>query len=122
MRRRRTQDQELADNARLLRGWRHWHAEQLQEALAGIHADVMRRLMAQLENLRSARELVGFISAQDWSAVDNDTRATALHEIDAAITTLRQGNGLAPIDDALPGDRDTVFQVIKRILNSAEAG
>jgi len=34
-------------DARLLRAWRAWHAEQLQEALVGLHRDVMERLMAQ---------------------------------------------------------------------------
>ena len=63
----------LADRAHLLRAWRRWHVEQLEEALADVYAYVMSQLMAQLEKLRSARELVDFISAQDWNAVDADT-------------------------------------------------
>ena len=31
---RRTRDQELADNAHLLRAWKRWHREQLDEVLA----------------------------------------------------------------------------------------
>jgi hypothetical protein len=92
----------LADRAHLLRAWRRWHVEQLEEALADVHADVMSRLMAQLKDLHSARELVDFIAAQDWSVVDTDTRFTALHEINIAITKLRERNGQEPM---CPGER-----------------
>src|SRR5262249_25472863 len=47
----------LADNARLLRARKDWHGEQLEEALAGVHQAVAERVMAQLENLKSARAL-----------------------------------------------------------------
>jgi hypothetical protein len=49
----------------------------------------MKRLMAQLEDLRSARALVDFIAAQDWESVDADTRAIALFEINKAICAVR---------------------------------
>ena len=101
MRRKSEKDKKLADDARLLRAWRRWHVEQLEEALVDVHADVMSRLMAQLEELRSARELVDFISAQDWNAVDANTRLIALNEINATITRLRERLGQQPIDDAL---------------------
>ena len=68
-------EKELADRERLTRMWRRYHAEQLEQALAGIYSDVMKRLMAQLEDLRSARALVDFIAAQDWESVDVPTRA-----------------------------------------------
>src|SRR6516165_8683614 len=95
-------EHELADQARLTRAWRAWHFEQLEEALVGLHGGVLERLMAQLKELRTARELVNFISAQDCSVVDDDTRAIVLHQINRAITALRERQGLAPIDDALP--------------------
>ena len=85
---RREKDQELADPAYLLRAWRRHHREQLQEALADVHGAVLERLMAKLKDLRSARELVAFIEAQDWASVDSDTRAIALFEIDRAIVAL----------------------------------
>ena len=65
------------------------HRAELEQALAEIHSDVMKRLMAQLEDLRSARALVDFIAAQDWESVDADTRAIALFEINRGITALR---------------------------------
>jgi hypothetical protein len=90
------------NDARLSRNWRRWHAEQLEAALDGVHGAVLERLMAELKDLHSARELVDFISAQDWSAVDANTRIVALHEISCAIIALRE-HRLAPIDDPLPG-------------------
>jgi hypothetical protein len=123
MRRKSEKDQALADNAKLLRTWRRWHREQLEEALAGVHCDVLERLMAQLKDLRSARELVDFIAAQDWAAVDADTRFTALHQINAAITTLRETNALPPFNDAIPwtDERPTAFQIIRGILTPVSA-
>jgi len=100
-----------------MRAWQAWHAEQLREALAGIYADVMRRLMTQLADLRSARELVAFIEAQNWSAVDANTRLVALHEINAAISRLRERAGQDPIDDALPGEPLRAFQLIREIID-----
>ena len=46
-------EKELADNAYLLRAWKKFHREELEEALAGLDRDVMTRLMANL-NSRSA--------------------------------------------------------------------
>ena len=109
-------EKELADRERLTRMWRRYHAEQLEQALAGIHSDVMKRLVAQLEDLRSARALVDFIAAQDWESVDADTRAIALFEINRAITALRERQKLPPINDALPGEPLTAFQIIREII------
>jgi hypothetical protein len=118
MRRQFAKDKELEDNARLLRAWRKWHAEQLEEALAGVHRDVLERLMEQLKALRSARELVGFIATQNWSEVDADTRLTVLHQINTAIPKLREKSGMEPIDDPLPGQPDNASRIIKRLFES----
>jgi hypothetical protein len=113
------EQKKLADNERLLRAWKKYHAERLNEALAGVHADVMRRLMARLADLRSARELVAFIAAQDWPAVDADTRLTALHQINVSICALRERMGQEPINDALVelGQPLNAFQLICAIIN-----
>jgi len=109
------------DDARLLRMWKKFHAEQLQEALVGLHRDVMGRLMAQLKELRSARELVAFIEAQDWSAVDAHTRLVALHEINRAVCKLRERLGQEPIDDALWGEPLRASQLIRKIITEFPA-
>jgi len=66
MRRKSAKNKELENDARLLGAWRKSHADQLEEALAGVHRDVMQRLMEPLKQLRSARELVDAISAEDF--------------------------------------------------------
>jgi hypothetical protein len=117
MRRRSDKEQKkLADDARLLRAWRNWHAEQLTEALAGLHRDVLGRVMAQLKDLRSARELVTAMAAEDWSVVDADTRLIVLHQVNTAITTLREKAGMPPIDDPLPGEPDNAYRIIKALF------
>jgi hypothetical protein len=117
MKKRTAQEQKLADRAYLC-AWRRRHREQLKVALAGIHRNVLKALLAQRKDLRSARELVDFISAQNWSAVDAGTRLIALHEINRAITALREARGLAPIDNPLPGAPASAFQIIKSIMTS----
>jgi hypothetical protein len=114
MKRRRTPRQELSDRSRLARAWKRSHREQLEAALAGVHGAMFERLMAQLKDLRSARELVDFIAIQDWSAVDADTRFTALHRINIAITALRERHGLAP----LPGQPENAFRIIRKIMTN----
>jgi hypothetical protein len=110
-------EKELADREKLTRAWRKWHREQLKIALDGMHGDVMRRLMDELKELRSARELIDFIAARDWSRIDANTRLIALHEINRAITKLRERMGLDPIDDAMPGEPLRAFQLIRAIIN-----
>jgi hypothetical protein len=109
-------DKKLADNERLLRWWKKFHREQLEEALAGVHHDVLERMMAQLKDLKSARELVNAITAEDWSTVDADTRLIVLHELNVAIAALREKQGLSPIDDPLPGEPDNAFRIIKNLF------
>jgi hypothetical protein len=111
-------DKKLADDARLMRWWSAWHREQLEQALDGMHGDIMRGLMAQLKDLHSARALVDFISARDWSRVDANTRMIALHEINRAIAALRSKSGLPFVDDLLPGQPDNAYRIIKNLFNS----
>jgi hypothetical protein len=118
MRRRTIKDQELVNHSRLARAWRKWHREQLEAALAGVHGAVLERLMRELKDLQSARTLVDFISAQDWSVVDADTRLIALHQINKAITKLRERNSLDPISDPLPGQPESAFRIIRKLMTS----
>jgi hypothetical protein len=111
-------DKKLAEDERMVRAWRNWHAEELAEALAGPHRQVLEPLMQLLKNLdlHSSNALVDFIRAHDWSAIDAQTKLVVLHEINAAITRLRTRNGMEPIADALPGERDHVFQAIRLMI------
>jgi hypothetical protein len=124
MRRNSEKDKKLADDERLLRAWRNFHAEELAEALAGPHRHVLEPLMQLLEtlDLHSSKALVAFIRAQEWSAIDAQTKFVVLHEINTAITKLRTRNGMAPIDDALWGERANVFQTIRLIIVPLDDG
>ena len=58
------------------------------------------------------------MEAQDWSVVDAATRLICLHEINVAISALRQSRGLDPIDDPLPDAPDNAFRIIKAVFES----
>jgi hypothetical protein len=114
----RAQQQELVDNARLLRAWKAWHREQLAEALAGPHGALVSELMTLLGRLElsSAAALLDFVRRTDWSSVSCDTRLVALHEINDSIAQMRECHGLPPFDDPLPGQPDNVFRIVRAIL------
>ena len=78
--------------------------------------------MIQLKNLREARALLNFIEAQDWTAIDAETRLIVLHEINTAIMRLRERNDMVPIDDPLPGQPENLFRRIKQTLFAAPPG
>jgi hypothetical protein len=120
----RDQEKELADQARLLCAWTQWHAEQLAEALAGPHGDVVVNVISVLERLGmgSAAELLGRVQRTEWSTVSDNVRTTVLHQINQMITRLRERNGMAGIDDPLPGQPDNVFRRIKHMLFAAPPG
>jgi hypothetical protein len=120
---RTAREQKIADDAYLLRDWRRWHREQLDEALVGPHGNMLQSLMVLLKNLnlQSGKELISFIRAQDWHVVDAQTKLVILHTINTAITKLRTGNSMSPFDDGLPGGRSNVFQAIRLIVVPVEA-
>jgi hypothetical protein len=121
MRRRRTaKEKGLADNARLLRAWKAFHREEREAVLAGPHARTLVELFRVFANLKhvTPAQLVGFVGAIDWSAIDYQTRLIVLHEVNSAITKFREQRGLEPISDPLPGEKESAYQLIKALLNS----
>jgi hypothetical protein len=111
-------EQELVEQSRLLRSWRKWHREELEQVLAGPHGAMVERLVFILKSLtlESAPLQLAYVRGIDWSAVDYPTRLVILHEVNTAITRMRERNGLYPFDDGVPGERANVFQVIRGIL------
>jgi hypothetical protein len=118
MRRNAAKDKALADDARLLRAWRQWHREQLEEVLAGPHGAAVAVITGFLDGMgpQSAPALIALLDQHDWSRVDHNVRYVLLHEINSKITALRERNGLASIDDALPHERTTGFLIIRELL------
>jgi hypothetical protein len=118
VKRRSAKNKELQDNAYLLRVWKKFHHEELEEALAGPHGAMVERLMFILSTLSqdSAPLLLAYVPGVDWSSVSHDIRLTVLHEINNHITRMRERHGLPPIDDPLPGQPDNVFKIVRSIL------
>jgi hypothetical protein len=122
MKRRQTsKEKELADNARLLRAWKAFHRDEREAVLAGPYARTLAELFRMFANLKHVQpaQLIGFIGAIDWAAIDYAARLVVLHEINNAITAYRTKCGLEPIDDNLPGEPDTPFRAIKAIVLTA---
>jgi hypothetical protein len=118
-RRSKTAEQkQLEENSYLLRQWRKYRREQLEQALAGPHGAVVERIVDFLRrmDLCSAPALLTLLREYDWRHVDADTRFTLLHEINQSIGALRQRSGLPVIDDALPHERATGFLLVRELL------
>jgi len=116
----RSREKELSDNGALLRQWKKWHRELLEQALAGPHGDVVKEIVDFMGNrleLGSAPALLKLIRAYDWNAIDINVLLELLHWINLAVAKLRERNGLPPFDDALPGERLTLFQIAKELLS-----
>jgi hypothetical protein len=115
----------LADDARLVRAWHRWHREQLEEALAGPHGVITMQVVTFLETMTpaSANALLELMRSQSWEHVDANVRLVLLHEINAAVTRMRERMSQAPIDDPLPGQPETAFRMVRKIItNSANGG
>jgi hypothetical protein len=129
MRRRKSEKErkKLADDTRLLRAWKAFHREERDAVLTGPHARTLAelfRMFSSIEHVTPA-QLVGFIGAIDWSAIDFETRLTVLHEVNTAITKFREKRDLEPIDDPLPGEPESPFRQLKALLfppNGAPTG
>jgi len=118
------QQKKLTDDARLLRAWRKWHAEQKDAVLNGPYAAALNELMRMLNNLQhaSGSQLVGLTRAVDWSGIDANTRAVVLHEANVTITKHRERmSEERPIDDGLPGDPPCAFRLMKETINQFPA-
>jgi hypothetical protein len=106
----------LEQNNRQHQMWRRWRRGRIKALLAGPHRADTRALIKFLQRmtLDSAGELIDF--ASPWRKADLDTRFLVLGLIDVAIIKLREARGLVSIDDALPGEPLTIFQIVRDSL------
>jgi hypothetical protein len=119
--RKTAEQKQLEENSYLLRQWKRWHREQLEEALAGPHGIMLGELFRMFENLKHIQpaQLIGFARSINWSVIDYDTKLVVLHELNTAIGSFRQKHGLPEIDDGLPNEPDTPFRTIRAIVLTA---
>jgi hypothetical protein len=119
------EQKEVEDRSRLLRAWKKFHAEELEAVLVGPHGAVLVELFRMFENLKHVQpiQLIGFAQSIDWMMIDYTTKLVVVHELNKAITAVREKHRLDPFDDPLPGQPETPFRMIRAIvLASSPAG
>lgn len=60
--------------------------------------------------------LIDFIASGPWSDADADTRFELLALVDATIIRRREHMGRVPLVDALPGQPDNLFLILREQL------
>jgi hypothetical protein len=86
-RRAKAAEKALAERDDLLRLWKRWRRERLDELLAGPHGAAARELVAFLQAmaLDDGARLVEFVRTAGWARVDADTKFEILSLINTAI-------------------------------------
>jgi hypothetical protein len=116
MRRRTAAEKKLADNAWLTRAWRRWRRERVEQLLGGPYAAPAQALLKFFKTMIGPSALIDFVKAGPWENADEDVRFEILALIDAVIVKRRERIGLAPFDDALPGQAPNVFLILREQL------
>lgn len=91
-----------------------------EEVLGGPEGPRVRAMVAWVATLGpdDADELVEVVAGEDWLlSAPQDVRLAALRLIGDEIGRIRRETGLLEFDDPLPGEPDTAFQIIRRLLN-----
>ena len=95
-----------------------------QAILKGPHAVELKMLPAFLYTmtLSAAPFLLHGLEAHGWYLhLDIETRRVIFRMIDNAICRCRVRNGLAPMDDPLPGEPDNVFRIVREQMGLSGA-
>jgi hypothetical protein len=112
-------EQAQADQSAQFRAYRRWKRAEV-EAVLEPHQEwkELSRLLRAL-SIENAADLIEYVRAAGWlHGADLKTRQTALSAIANIIIRLRIANGYAPIDDSLPGEPPTVFEIIRKELGT----
>lgn len=111
-------EKQIAEDNAQFRRYNRAKAAEYRAALAGPNGALIEGLHKALKklNIEQPDPLLKLTTAIDWLSINQETRYVALSMIDDAIVRLREQNGLAPFDDALPGEDPTVFQICKTKL------
>jgi hypothetical protein len=115
-------DKALEDRDRLYRRYRVIKKAEFERLCADpIWGERLRKFVVTLKDFGAddADRMIMFVQYQGdmWlRSAPDDIRFAALQAIDRRIIRIRQRAGLAPFDDALPGEEDDVFQICKKAL------
>jgi len=113
------QEQKQVDSGRQVRLYRQWKRAQMRE-FRSRYPEGFSQLRRTLRNLtiNNASDLVVWVQSTQWlKTLPHADRSLVLSAIDQAIARLRVRNGYPPIDDSLPGEDPTVFEVIRAELD-----
>ena len=90
------------DESRLLKGWRQWRQEQVDQALAGPHGNQIAALLANLKSITRWVDVDPVAIISGWHSADPDACFIARRLVSNRIIELREAAGLPPFDDLLP--------------------
>jgi hypothetical protein len=110
----------VAEDSEQMRRYQRFRRGEIQALLDGPHGQGAQRLMKILKQLtpQSAEALFRVLEHVNWFRdADDDTRFLVLGLIDEAICRMRVRDGRSPIDDSLPGEPPTVFEICRSHLN-----
>ena len=113
----------LAERSKQFAKAKRWTKAELKALLEGPWAPQIKRILHFLHNMsiEDGPSLLALLDDLSWlEKASHDVRMHVLAEIDDSIIMLRVSAGLPPINDALPGEPLTIFQIIKRKLNHEE--
>lgn len=113
------QEKKMSEQAVQMRRYNGSHREQAELLAKGEYAAPWKALTQILRSLKlpEVEYLPGYIEQQSWLLNANlHTRQIALAMIHRAIMRERIRNGYAPLDDSLPGQPPTPFEIIRNLL------
>ena len=117
MRRSRARDQRLKEQQIEFLLWKRWRHERLDALLNGAYGAAANDLLEFLKTMQSPSQLIAFIDGGPWARADRNTRFKILALLDAVIIKQREKRNLDPFDDALPGQPDNVFLILRAKLS-----
>jgi len=109
----------LAERSKQFAQAKRWTKAELKALLEGPWAPQIKRILYFLHKMgiEDGPSLLALLDDLSWlEKAEHNIRMHILAEIDDAIIMLRICAGLPPIDDALPGEELTIFQITKENL------
>lgn len=106
----------LEDQNRQVRNYRAWKKAEIDYMLH-LHGDKWKAFTQLVRHLDFNSNVDTFLTQLDWLyGQDMPTRQIALAYVANHLINLRLKAGLAPIDDSLPGEELTLFEIIRKQL------
>lgn len=109
----------LEERNRLAARYCNEEARRVAEALSSPLGRKLADLLAGFDRLSidDADRMIDAVAAQGWLlSSDREFRQLALRLIDRRIARIRNDAGLPELDDPLPGEPDSAFLILKRLL------